>query len=241
MKYFEYLKRILTFKKYPLFRTVPFKQVLLNVLIIGIILSVPSITHQQDTTAAMEKLNQVESQIPTFEIKNNTYYGENKTIDENGFLISFSNSEDIDTKVDISFQKNGIYISGFEDQVLPYSNFGEIENDEDLKEYANQQSKDKLFFMSVFISIQVFVLASFAFIILLVLSFIFDFISKRLNRKSDYMNWLKLESFAFVVASIVQLFVLIIFRETTFIVYVLTVPFLIYYFMKLPILKRKTV
>ena len=89
MKYFEYLKRILTFKKYPLFRTVPFKQVLLNVLIIGIILSVPSITHQQDTRAAMEKLNQVESQIPTFEIKNNTYYGENKTIDENGFMISF--------------------------------------------------------------------------------------------------------------------------------------------------------
>src|SRR5699024_771589 len=144
------------FKKYPLFRTVPFKQVLLNVLIIGIILSVPSITHQQDTRAAMEKLNQVESQIPSFEIKNNTYYGENKTIDENGFMISFSNSEDIDTKVDISFQKNGIYISGFEDQVLPYSNFGEIENDEDLKEYANQQSKDKLFIMLILISFQVF-------------------------------------------------------------------------------------
>lgn len=239
MKYFEYLKRLITFKKYPLFRTIPFKQVLLNILIIGMILSIPSITHQQSTRSAMHKLSQVEEQIPTFEIKDNTYYGDDKIIDSGNIKIKFTNSNEVDSSTEISFLKNGIYISGFDDQLIPYSNFGEIQSNEDLIAYANQQSQDKLFFMIVFISIQVFVLASFAFIILLVLSFILDFISKQLNRKSDYMNWLKLESFAFVFASILQLLILLILRETTFSIYLVTIPFLIYYYSKLPVLKRK--
>lgn len=239
MKYIEYLRRLLTFQKYPLFRTVPFKQVLLNILIMGILLSIPALITQLNTTEAMDQLSKVQQDFPNFEIKDEEYHGEEKIIDNYGIKIKFTEDEKIDPDYDVMFLKNGIFINGFENNEIPYVNFKEINDDDALKEYVNQQSQNRVFFFIVYTTIQVFVLAAFSFILLLVLSFVLDFISKQLNKKSDYMNWLKVESFTFMIATLLYTVIQLLFHHSSFIIFIVTLPFLLFYFSKLPLQKRK--
>src|SRR5699024_10059655 len=110
MNYFTYFKRLVKFEKYPLFRTVPFKYLLLNILIIGILLSIPNMLSFVNTNQFASTLDEVKDDIPKFEIINYEYSGDEATLDSSKGKIIFTNDE-VNTKdAIISFQKQGIII-----------------------------------------------------------------------------------------------------------------------------------
>src|SRR5699024_3710190 len=76
MKYFTFFKRIVTFEKYPLFRTVNFRQLLLNIFIISLLVSLPNIISLFQTVQAASGIGDIGSDVPEFEIVDGEYTGE---------------------------------------------------------------------------------------------------------------------------------------------------------------------
>src|SRR5699024_9652823 len=159
MNYFTYFKRLVKFEKYPLFRTVPFKYLLLNILIIGILLSIPNMLSFINTNKFESTLDEVKDNIPKFEIINYENYDDEATIASSKGKIIFT-SNTLNTKdAFISMQKQGIEIQNMTEDYLSYSSFDKFKNDQELKNYIDTHKNSATFFFIVYSIIQIIVMS----------------------------------------------------------------------------------
>ncbi|MCK1977104.1 DUF1189 domain-containing protein [Jeotgalicoccus huakuii] len=245
MKYFEFLKRLLMFKKYPLFRTVPFRYLLLNILLVSILISLPYISSMFSTANTFGELDEIQNEVPDFTIENGQYKGEDKIINLNGDSVLFTeqlsqdNVEEINDDVLLGFLSDGLYISDFQNGTFSYSLIGDVNDKESLESFITTQMSSLYFYIIMYVTIYVIVIYFFVFTIMLILSFILSGLAKVGNKKTDYMNWFKIGSYAILIPALIigiiqtstglflwQIFILAL------------IPF-VYYYKKLPV-KNKT-
>lgn len=239
MDYLKYFKRLLKFEKYPLFRTVPFKYLLLNILIIGILLSVPYMLSFFNTNQFANALSEVKDEIPHFEIKDGYYVGDEKTLTTSKGRIVFTEESLPLEDAFIIFQHQGIQIHNMTEDYLPYSIFNKFNNENELKQYIDTHTKSTGFFFAVYSIIQIIVMAAFSFTLLLLLSFILNKIASMRNKRTDYMNWFKIISYSFVIPTILFTILKLITGKELWFIYIIVLIFLIYYDKKLPVFKKK--
>lgn len=244
MKYFDFIKRLVTFKKYPLFRTVPFRYLLLNILILSVFISLPVITSLTSTVNTFGQLTEIDDEIPDFQIENGVYRGEDSLIslNENEVLftseITTENADDLSSSVLLAFLNDGIYISGIQNGTFSYSFIGDITDDESLKQFVTSQMSSLYFYIFLYVAIYIVVIYFFIFTLMLFLSLFLSFTAKLAGRKTDYMNWFKIGSYIMMLLSL-PIGIIAVFTETFywFILLIALIPYY-YYLKKLPQQKK---
>ena len=244
MKYFDFIKRLVTFKKYPLFRTVPFRYLLLNILILSVFISLPVITSLTSTVNTFGHLTEIDDEIPDFQIENGVYRGEDSLIslNENEVLftseITTENADELSSSVLFAFLNDGIYISGIQNGTFSYSFIGDITDDESLKQFVTSQMSSLYFYIFLYVAIYIVVIYFFIFTLMLFLSLFLSFTAKLAGRKTDYMNWFKIGSYIMMLLSL-PIGIIAVFTETFywFILLIALIPYY-YYLKKLPQQKK---
>lgn len=244
MKYFEFIKRLVTFKKYPLFRTVPFRYLLLNILLMSIFISLPFITSLISTVNTFSHLSEVEEDIPDFQIEHGEYKGEEKLIDLNEHQIFFTpnvsqfNAGELDDGVLFAFLSDGIYISEIQNGTFSYSFIGDITDNESLEQFVSSQISSLYFYIFIYTTIYVVVIYFFIFTLMLFLSLFLSFFANLAGKKTDYMNWFKIGSYIMMLLSL-PIGIISVYTEVFYWVILIfaLIPY-IYYFKKLPKQKK---
>lgn len=244
MKYFEFIKRLVTFKKYPLFRTVPFRYLLLNILLLSIFISLPVIVSLIFTANTFGELTEIGDDIPEFEIENGTYNGEDKILALNDSQILFTSNikqedaDQINDEVLFAFLQDGIYISDIQNGTFSYSFIGDINDNESLEQFVSSQMSSLYFYIFVYITIYIVVIYFFVFTLMLFLSLLLSFISNLMHKKTDYMNWFKIGSYITMLLSI-PIGIIATLTETFYwiILVIALIPYF-YYYKKLPKQKK---
>lgn len=244
MKYFEFIKRLVTFKKYPLFRTVPFRYLLLNILILSIFISLPYIVSLISTANTFGSLNEISDDIPKFEIVNGNYSGAEQTLDLNGNQVIFTSNikqeevGSINDEVLFAFLEDGIYISDIQNGTFNYNFIGDIKDNESLDQFVSSQMSSLYFYIFIYITIYIVVVYFFVFTLMLFVSLLFSFIAALMNKKTDYMNWFKIGSFITMLLSI-PIGIFATYTETFYwiLLIIALIPYFLY-FKKLPIQKK---
>lgn len=243
MKYFTFFKRIITFEKYPLFRTVNFKQLLLNIFIISLLVSLPNIITLFQTVQAASGIGDFESEVPDFEIISGEYIGETQTITISGRQVLFTdemtveNDEEINNDVFLGFLKDGIYIKDVQDSGLDYSYIGEVNSDEDLKVFINQQTSSLYFYVFIYSILYLSLIVFFTVVLMSIGNYILHIAAVAARKKSRFMNWFKISSFISVLILIPIILVNLWSSAALWWLYFLSLPFYYYYFKKLPVMK----
>lgn len=243
MKYLTFFKRILTFEKYPLFRTVNFRQLLLNIFIISLLVSLPNIITLFQTVQAASGIGDIESEVPDFEIINGEYAGQTGTVTAGGREILFTedletgNVDEIGEDVFIGFLKDGIYIKDVQDSGLDYSYIGQVNNDEDLKTFIDQQTSSLYFYVMVYSVLYLALITFFAVILMWAGNYILHLAAVAAKKKSRLMNWFKISSFITVLMLIPIIVITIFSGMSLWWLYFLALPFYYHYFRKLPVMK----
>ncbi|HBV22493.1 MAG TPA: hypothetical protein DEB42_01695 [Jeotgalicoccus sp.] len=244
MKYFEFIKRLATFKKYPLFRTVPFRYLLLNILLLSIFISLPFITSLLATVNTFSSLSEIGDEIPEFQIENGKYQGEEKLLDLNGQQILFTpvisqdDTAELGDPVLFAFLSDGIYINDIQNGTFSYSFIGDITDNESLEQFVSSQMSSLYFYIFIYITIYVVVIYFFIFTLMLFLSLFLSFIANLAGRKTDYMNWFKIGSFILMLLAL-PIGIIAVYTEVFYwvILVIALIPY-IYYFKKLPKQKK---
>ena len=241
MKLFTFYKRLLTFEKYPLFRTANFKHMLLNIFVISLLIALPNIIALFQSANAAAGLADIESEIPEFSIVDGQYVGEDETVSIKGNDVLFSSEVATDSVEDrnvlIGFVKDGIYIRDVQNTGFDYSYIGDVKDDEGLKTFISQQSSSLYFYVSVYVVFFIFVVMFFSVIFMSILAYLFHTSSVLLKRKSRFMNWYKFISFATAFILLPMALVELLSGSMLWSLYLLTLPFYIHYFRKLPVMK----
>lgn len=245
MKYFEFLKRLFTFKKYPLFRTVPFRYLLLNILLVSILISLPYISSMLVTANTFGDLDEIHNEIPGFTIENGHYNGEEKIINLNGSEVLFTENlsqedhAEVGDDVLLGFLYDGLYISDFQNGTFSYSLIGDVNDKESLESFISTQMSSLYFYIFMYITIYVIVIYFFVFTIMLVLSFVLSGLARLGKKKTDYMNWFKIGSYAILVPALVVGVLQTVTGLLLWQLFILAIIPYIYYYKKLPV-KKKT-
>lgn len=246
MKYFDFIKRLVTFKKYPLFRTVPFRYLLLNILILSIFISLPVIISLISTISTFGQLDEIGDDIPEFTIDGGTYNGEEKTIELNDNQVLFTaninrdEADQLDDKVLFAFLEDGIYISDIQNGTFTYSFIGDIKDKASLEQFVSSQMSSLYFYIFIYITIYVVVIYFFIFTLMLFASLLFSFIASMMKKKTDYMNWFKIGSYITMLLSIPVGIIATLTGTFYWALFILAIiPYFVYY-NKLPAQKKKT-
>lgn len=243
MKYFTFLKRIITFKKYPLFRTVNFRQLLLNIFIISLLVALPNIIALFQTVQATSEIASIESEVPDFEIINGEYIGKTDTISINDRKILFTEDyktndmPGIEEDVFLGFLKDGIYIKDVQDSGLDYSYIGQVSNDEELKTFIDQQTSSLYFYVMVYSVLYLALIIFFTVLLMSAVNYLLHFSAVAAKKKSRFMNWFKISSFITVIMLIPITILTIFSGMSLWWLYFLSLPFYFHYFRKLPVMK----
>ncbi|WP_271401294.1 DUF1189 family protein [Salinicoccus roseus] len=243
MKYFTFFKRLLTFKKYPLFRTANFKHMLINIMIISILIALPNIISLFQSVNATSGLGSLESEIPDFRIVDGEYVGETETVSIRGNDILFSEDmtkdemKDESSSILIGFLKDGIYIRDVQNSGFDYSYISQVETDEDLETFIDQQTSSLYFYVLVYIVFFVAVIMFFAVIFLSAGIYVLHLISQLMKKKSRFMNWFKFSTFATVAVLVPMIAIQLTAGPLLWWLYLLTLPFYYHYYAKLPKVK----
>ncbi|WP_026858158.1 DUF1189 family protein [Jeotgalicoccus psychrophilus] len=244
MKYFEFIKRLATFKKYPLFRTVPFRYLLLNILLLSILISLPFITSLLATVNTFSSLSEIGDEIPEFQIANGEYQGEEKRLNLNDQQLLFTpdisqdDTAELGDDILFAFLSDGIYIKDIQNGTFSYSFIGDINDNESLEQFVSSQMSSLYFYIFIYITIYVVVIYFFIFTLMLMLSLLLSFIANLAGRKTDYMNWFKIGSYIMMLLAL-PIGIIAAYTETFYWVILVTalIPY-IYYFKKLPKQKK---
>lgn len=247
MKYFDYIKRLLTFKKYPLFRTVPFRYLLLNILLLSIFISLPFITSIVSTVNTLGQIGEITdtgNDIPEFEIVNGEYVGEDISYDVNNSIVLFTEdisteeTEQLDSNVLFAFLQDGIYIKDIQNGTFSYSFIGDITDNESLQQFVDSQMSSLYFYIFIYITLYIVVIYFFIFTLMLFLSLFLSFIAQLSSKKTDYMNWFKIGSYIMMIIGL-PIGIIAVFTETFYWILLLLalIPYY-YYYKKLPAQKK---
>ncbi|CEA00018.1 hypothetical protein BN1048_00773 [Jeotgalicoccus saudimassiliensis] len=208
MKYFEFIKRLATFKKYPLFRTVPFRYLLLNILLLSVFISLPFITSLLATVNTFSNLDEVSGDIPEFVIDSGEYRGDEKMIALNEHKVLFTGeiskdeADSLDGEILFAFLRDGIFISDIQNGTFSYSFIGDIKDNESLQQFITDQSASLYFYVLIYITIYVVVIYFLLFTVMLFLSLFLSFVASLMKKKTDYMNWFKIGSYIMMLLSL---------------------------------------
>lgn len=243
--YFNYFIRALTFKKYPLFRTVNFRYLLYNLILITLLLILPSAIPLLSTVNQINSISGIEDEIPSFEIREEQYFGESKeiTIREESFIFDEDlTSEDVltfDQHIFAGFIQDGIYIRDLQNDVLGYFYIGGIQDEDDLKAFIDRHLSSIYFYYFVYLTLQFFLMIVMAILSLTVISYALDAVSRMMKKKSRFMNWFKFVTFICIILLVPYVLIQIIFGYSFYLIILLSIPFIVHYYNKLPANRNK--
>lgn len=238
--YFNYFIRALTFKKYPLFRTVNFRYLLYNLIFITLLLLLPSAISLLSTVNQISSISGVEEQIPNFEIVDGEYRGDTKEIilDDLTFIFDDEMTSDqvseIGDDVVAAFIQDGIYMKDLQNEVLGYFYISGINDQEDLKDFIDAHLSSIYFYYFVYLTLQFFLMIVMAILFLVVTNYAFDLFSRAMKKKSRFMNWFKFITFICIILLIPYVLINIIFDYSFYFIILVSIPFIVHYYKKLP-------
>lgn len=206
--YFKHLTRLLHPKQYPLFRIVKLRYIFLHIIIISTLLSLPSsMNYYQLMNIATQLVASKQTEIPEFKIINNELKLSGSThIKVEQYDIFFSNKKITPRHNQMAFQKDGIYVD--QATYLPYVNMPVFHDKKSLIQFLNTYTSSRYFYLSVIISVLVFIQFVSTVIKIIFVSTIAHFISLIFRKKSRFMNWLKIITFLLTFPSIILSFAL---------------------------------
>lgn len=201
--YFKHLSRMLYPKQYPLFRIVKLRYIFLHIIIISTILSLPSsMNYYQMMNIATQLVASKQTEIPEFKIINNELKISGSThIKVDPYDIYFSNRKITPRHNQMAFQKDGIYVD--QATYLPYVNMPVFHDKKSLIQFLKTYTSSRYFYLSVIISVLIFIQFVTTVIKIIFVSTIAHFISLILRKKSRFMNWLKIITFLLTFPSII--------------------------------------
>lgn len=238
--YFNYFVRALTFKKYPLFRTVNFRYLLYNLILITLLLILPSAISLFQTVNQINSVSGVEDEIPPFEIRDEQYFGESEeiTIREETFIfdenLTSDDASSLDQHIFAGFIQDGIYIRELQNDVLGYFYIGGIQDDKDLKAFIETHLSSIYFYYFVYLTLQFLLMIVLTIVSLIVIVYALDVFSRMMKKKSRFMNWFKFVTFICIILLVPFVLIHIIFGYTFYLIALLSIPFIVHYYNKLP-------
>lgn len=245
--YIEFYRRALTFKKYPLFRTVNFKQLLLNIVLINLLLILPSAIMLLGTVQHFGNVLDVQDQVPDFQIVDGEYQGDDAVVDigDNQFVFSESLSTNdviqLEDNVFAAFLKDGLYIRDIPNDSLDYAYIGTMTDRNSLVEFISQQLSSLYFYYFVYLSFQFVLMTFVSMIALSIIIYLLHVISLITKKKSRFMNWFKFSTFIVIILLIPYVLIEILFEIKATWIALVSIPFIIYYYLKQPVHKNKKI
>ncbi len=242
--YYNYFIRALTFKKYPLFRTVNFRYLIYNLIIITILMILPNAISLLSTVNQVGELSSIDEAIPAFEIEDGEYHGENKIIEVNDLTFIFDadiTSDDVSMIPDdvvAGFIRDGIYIDNLQNEVLGYFYISNIKNQDDLTEFIDTHLSSIYFYYFVYLTLQFFLMIVMVILVLSVIMYALDLFSRLTNKKSRFMNWFKFATFICIILLIPYIIIMVLFKWPPYFIILFSIPFIVHFYRKLPPARR---
>lgn len=242
--YFNYFIRVLTFKKYPLFRTVNFRYLIYNLIIITALMILPNAISLLSTVNQVGELSNIDEAIPSFEISNGEYSGENRLIEVNDLTFIFDEnimSDDLSMIPDdvvAGFIQDGIYIDNLQNEVLPYFYISNIDNQDDLTEFIDTHLSSIYFYYFIYLTLQFFLMIVMVILLLSAIVYVFDLVSRMSQKKSRFMNWFKFVTFICIILLIPYIIIEVMLNRSLYFFILFSIPFIVHFYRKLPPAKR---
>ena len=242
--YYNYFIRALTFKKYPLFRTVNFRYLIYNLIIITILMILPNAISLLSTVNQVGMLSGVDESVPEFQIADGEYQGESRLIEVNDLTFIFDStitSDDVSMIPDdvvAGFIRDGIYIDNLQNEVLDYVYISNIKNQDDLTEFIDTHLSSIYFYYFVYLTLQFFLMIVMVILVLSVVVYALDLFSRLTNKKSRFMNWFKFATFICIILLIPYIFIAVLFNWSLYFIILFSIPFIVHFYRKLPPAKR---
>lgn len=201
--YLKHLKRLLNPKQYPLFRTVKLRYIFLHLLLIATLFSIPnSMNYFNIIQVANQMVETKQNEIPDFQIKHNKLVlSEEKTITVDPYTIQFKKDNQAPKHHVMTFQKDGIQVD--ESTFLSYTNLPVFEDKATLIKFLKTYTASSYFYLSLIILVLIFIQFITTIIKIIFVSSIAHLIALILNKKSGFMNWLKINTFLITIPSII--------------------------------------
>lgn len=242
--YFNYFMRALTFKKYPLFRTVNFRYLLYNLIIIAALMILPNALSLLSTVNQVASLSNIDDAIPAFEIVDGEYRGENRTVEVNDLTFIFDEritSDDvsmIESDVVAGFIQDGIYIDNLQNEVLDYFYISNINNQDDLAAFIDTHLSSIYFYYFVYLTLQFFLMIVMVILVLSAVVYALDLVSRVTHKKSRFMNWFKFATFICIILLVPYILIEVLFNQSFYFLLLFSIPFIVHFYRKLPPAKR---
>lgn len=203
--YIQHLKRLFQPKRYPLYRIVKMRYILLHILILSIIMASPAIINYFKTFQAINQISQSElTAIPDFKVVDHELIlSQEKEIELSTLTLAFTENNVQPRSNFIILDKDEILIS--KSLRIQYANINMFQDKETLIQFFKTFT-DSIYFY--FLILVLLIISSQYFITtlkIIIISIVSHIISKSLNKKSRYMNWLKINTFILTLPALLLL------------------------------------
>lgn len=201
--YLKHLKRIFTPRQFPLFRTVKLRYIFLHLLIIAILFSIPaSIKYFKIIQTADTMVGTKQSEIPDFTIKNNhLQLTHEQSIQIKPYTIQFKKEKAQPKKNMITFDPDGIQLD--QSTFLSYDNIPVFDDRQSLIAFLKSYTSSSYFFLTLITCALIFIQYITTIIKIIFISGIAHSLARLAERKSRFMNWLKISTFIITLPSVI--------------------------------------
>lgn len=208
--YKQHLKRLFQPKRYPLYRIVKMRYILLHILILSVAMSSPAMINYFQTFQSINHISHEElSAIPDFKVVDHSLIlSQEKQIELSAVTLFFTEKNVQPRSNFIILDKDEILIS--KSSRVKYSNINMFQDKETLIQFLKTFT-DSIYFYFFILAILI-ISSQYVIIILkiIIISIVSHIISNKSNKKSRYMNWLKINTFLLTLPTLILLFGIIL-------------------------------
>lgn len=201
--YFNHLKRLIQIDKYPMFRTVKMRYVLLHILMLAMLLSMFNISNAFTTFQTVAALTSAETtSIPDFKVVDGILKIEKEhSLKLNDVTVTFSPKQKSPAQNHITLDKDEILLSNT--TRVKYSNINMFQDKASLIQFLNTFTNSIYFYFIIYalllLSTQYFLIT----VKIIAVSALSHIAARLFNRKSRYMNWLKINTFIYTLPTLI--------------------------------------
>lgn len=201
--YIQHLMRLFQPKRYPLYRIVKMRYILLHILLLSIAMASPAMINYFKTFQAINQVSHEElSAIPDFKVVDDSLIlSQEKQIELSTLTLLFTEKNVEPLSNFIILDKDEILIS--KSSRIKYSNINMFQDKETLIQFLKTFT-DSIYFYFFILAILI-ISSQYVITILkiILISIVSHIVSIILNKKSRYMNWLKINTFLLTLPTLI--------------------------------------
>ncbi|UTH12959.1 DUF1189 family protein [Macrococcus equipercicus] len=205
-KYTIALNRLLTPKKYPLYRTTPLRYVFLHLLLISLLMSAPGLTNSYLSISSFSQLVQEkERDIPDFQMVDHQLElpdDREQTIPLKGGTITFTEQRSGRSSDIVTFTKDKLYIQSI--APITYSSLNMMDDKTSMIKQMKIYTQSSFFYFLLIALVLIIVQLTITIIKVSCVSLAAHGLASIARRKSRFMNWFKITAFLLTVPALVQ-------------------------------------